>query len=220
VTDVFNVVQGGKRTLHVNIPTYSDSKGQVSGSAGSWKVTARLDVTPGAAPANVLAVVPLFYGSIDSKFVPADIPFTLPAGTTRARLDYRVTGHGGALDMNMNPPPGCGGPAEEFCQRAHHVYADDALVKTLTPWRMDCSNLCNLVSGAPWGKYCDKDPCGLPASVDAPRANWCPGSLTPPISFTPAQLAAPGMHTVKFVVDGIYPGGQWRVSAEVYAYGG
>jgi hypothetical protein len=217
VTDVFNFVRG-PRTFQVIIPTYSDSAGQVSGSNGGWYVSAHLAVTPGAPPANVLAVTSLYYASVTSGETIADIPFTVPAGTTSSRLEYRVTGHGGADD----PSSSCDGPAEEFCQRLHHLYLDDQSIEQVTPWRTNCSKLCTLVDGGPGGstgQYCEQNPCGDPASVRASRANWCPGSETPPYQWTPTALSTPGPHTFRFAIDGIYPGGDWRVSATVYAYG-
>ncbi|HEY8089454.1 MAG TPA: peptide-N-glycosidase F-related protein [Polyangiaceae bacterium] len=216
VTDVFNAVQG-TRTFQVTIPTYSDSAGKVSGSNGGWTVSAHLDVTPGAPPANVLAVIPLYYGSVTSGQNVTDVPFTVPPGTTSSRLEYRVTGHGGANDTSS----ACIGPADEFCQRPHQVFLDGQSIAQKTPWRTDCTKLCTLVTGGPFGgQYCQENPCGDPNSVTAPRANWCPGSETPPFTWTPAALSTPGDHTFRFAIANIAPGGgQWRVSATAYAYG-
>jgi hypothetical protein len=174
VTDVFNAIQGA-RTFQVIIPTYSDSAGKVSGSNGGWFVSAHLDVTPGTPPANVLAVIPLYYDSVQAGQTVADVPFTMPPGTTSSRLEYRVTGHGGANDPSTN----CFGPAEEFCRRTHHVFLDGQQIEQGIPWRKDCDQLCTTVTGGPFGSYCKENPCGAPQSVTASRANWCPGSETP-----------------------------------------
>jgi hypothetical protein len=214
VTDTFNSIQG-PRTFQVIIPTYSDPAGKVSGSNGGWTVSAHLDVTPGTPPMNVLAVIPLYYDSVTSGEMVADVPFTMPPGTTSSRLEYRVTGHGGASD----PSSACFGPAEEFCQRVHHVYLDDQQIEQVTPWRNDCAMLCTTTTGGPFGSYCAQNPCGSPASVRASRANWCPGSETPPYQWTPAVLSNPGTHAFRFGIDDIYMGGEWRVSATAYAYG-
>jgi hypothetical protein len=214
VTDVFNAIQT-PRTFTVIIPSYSDSKGQVSGSNGGWFVSAHLDVTPGAPPANVLAVIPVFYGDVTNGQTIADIPFTMPDATTSSRLEYRVTGHGGANDPSMS----CYGPAEEFCRRTHHVFLDGAQIEQLVPWRNDCDKLCTMTDGGPFSQYCAENPCGDPASVSASRANWCPGSETPPLAWTPDALSTPGPHTLRFGIDNLFAGGQWRVSAVVYAYG-
>lgn len=215
VTDVFNAIQGA-RTFQVIIPTYSDSKGVVSGSNGGWFVSAHLDVTPGTPPANVLAVIPLYYDSLGAGQTVPDVPFTMPPGTTSSRLEYRVTGHGGASD----PSSSCFGPAEEFCRRTHHVFLDGQPIQQTIPWRNDCDKLCTTVTGGPGGgSYCKENPCGAIQSVTASRANWCPGSETPPLAWTPDALSTPGPHTFRFGIDGIYQGGQWRVSAVAYAYG-
>jgi hypothetical protein len=214
VTDVFNAIQGA-RTFQIVIPTWSDAAGKVSGSSGGWFVSAHLDVTPGTPPANVLAVIPLFYDSVTAGQTIADVPFTVPDGTTSSRLEYRVTGHGGASDPSSN----CFGPAEEFCRRTHHLFLDDQPIQQTIPWRNDCDKLCTMTDGGPFGQYCAQNPCGLPQSVQASRANWCPGSETPAFQWTPSALSTPGAHTFKFAIDGIYQGGQWRVSAVAYAYG-
>jgi hypothetical protein len=214
VTDVFNAIQGS-RTFQVVIPTYSDSTGKVSGSNGGWFVSAHLDVTPGTPPANVLAVIPLYYDNVTAGQTVADVSFTVPPGTTSSRLEYRVTGHGGANDPSNN----CFGPAEEFCRRTHHVSLDDQQIQQTIPWRNDCDKLCTTTAGGPFGPYCKENPCGAPQSVTASRANWCPGSETPPLAWTPAALSTPGSHTFRFAIDNIYQGGQWRVSAVAYAYG-
>jgi peptide-N-glycosidase F-like protein len=216
VTDAFNVVQG-KRAFHVTITAYPDPAGKVSGSRGGWYVSAHLDVTPGSPPANVLAVIALYYDSVTAGQTIPDVPFTMPPGTTSSRLEYRATGHGGATAASA----GCFGPADEFCRRLHHVVLDGQEIEQATPWRNDCDQLCTLTDGGPFGQgqYCAQNPCGGLASVPASRANWCPGSVTPPLSWMPAPLSSPGAHTFHFSVDGIAPGGQWRVSAVAYAYG-
>ena len=68
----------------------------------------------------------LFSGWVSLDTTLADLAFALPEGTTRAQLEYLVTGHGGAMD----PSSACIGAAEEFCQRTHHLTVDGA---ELTP---------------------------------------------------------------------------------------
>jgi hypothetical protein len=68
---------------------------------------------------------------------------------------------------------------------------------------------------APTGSYCEQNPCGDILSVRAPRANWCPGSETPPLAY--GGTLSTGNHTFAFSISSI--AGQWRVSATVYAYG-
>ena len=135
-----------------------------------------------------------------------------------ARLEYRVTGHGGG-----NAGTGCVGPAEEFCKRTHTVTFDGEKLAEMQPWRADCQKLCTIAhQGAPGSgfDYCKENPCGAISSVRAPRANWCPGSLTPPFAWEDAKLATPGKHTLAWsVAPVVESGGTWRTSAHLFAYG-
>lgn len=218
VTDVFNTLDSA-RTLRVEIPTWSDASGTVSGSAGGWNVSARLAIVPGTSTAIALAVVPLVYDSFDATTGTASATFVLPEGTRRARVDYRVTGHGGGTGGL-----GCIGPADEFCHRTHTVTVDGAPLDTLSPWRTDCTLLCTSAhytpaSGGAGFDYCAENPCGAMESVRAPRANWCPGSETAPFTWEPEALSAAGEHTFSFAIAEIPEGALWRVSASVTAYG-
>jgi hypothetical protein len=67
--------------------------------------------------------------------------------------------------------------------------------------------------------YCAENPCGAIGSVNAPRANWCPGSITPPFSLSTAPLAVPGPHTFSWALSRLEPGGSWRLSATYFALG-
>lgn len=214
VTDLFNSGSLGPQTFNVFISTGADSTGHVTGSSDGWFVSARLDVTPGMPPKNVLGVIPLFDARVNAGQTISDIPFTLPPGTTSALLEYKVTGHGGVSDTSS----ACIGPADEFCQRLHHVYIDDQQIQQTTPWRTDCASECTITDGGPFGQYCAQNPCGDPQSVQAPRANWCPGTPSVPYEWPlPASGATPGAHTFKFAIDNVV--GYWEVSAVVYAYG-
>ena len=119
--------------------------------------------------------------------------------------------------------PRCVGPAEEFCDRRHSILIDGTEVKNIDAYREDCATYCTLTHYGPPDAgfdYCRENPAGLPASVRAPRANWFPGTMTPPFSWPdiPA-LATPGPHTFSFQVSSILMGGTWLVSAIYYAYG-
>jgi hypothetical protein len=218
VTDVINARQGERR-LSAHIATWSDAEGQVSGSRGGWNLSAAIDLVPGDPPRPVLAALPLYY---DSQTVP-ELPesrFTLPDGTQRAELAYRVTGHGGATSSS------CGrNPAEEFCRRAHALYADGEVLADLEPWRDDCADLCTEreqpeIPGLLRAfTYCAENPCGALASVRAPRANWCPGSVTPPFVLESARWNTPGEHQLRWNIADVAEGGSWRVSATIFAYG-
>lgn len=219
LTDVANGLPG-PHTLRVTIPTWSDGAGQVSGSNGGWNVSAKIDVVPGPPPRRVLAVVPLYYGDQTTDTAPDPIHFAAPPATSRGRVEYRVTGHGGGkVDKD------CIGPAEEFCDRTHAVYIDGRKFAEIEPWRDDCDQLCTVAHQGPASggfDYCMENPCGAMQSVRAPRANWCPGSVTPPFTWAsddePA-LAAPGDHTFGWDIDRVAAGGLWHVSATYFAYG-
>ncbi|HTJ81904.1 MAG TPA: peptide-N-glycosidase F-related protein [Polyangiaceae bacterium] len=215
ITDIVNA-HGGAQRLQVVIPTYSDGAGQVSGSNGGWNVTAKIDATPGTPPRKVLAVQSIFYGTTTDPMGPGDLAFEVPEGTKSGRIEYRTTGHGGP-----NTGPGCNGPAEEFCKHTHSVLLDGAEILSIDPYRTDCADLCTIThygDPAPSGfDYCLENPCGAISSVKASRANWCPGSETPPIVLD-LQLGA-GTHQFSWAIPELVDGGQWSVSATYFAYG-
>lgn len=210
VTDIWNGLDGA-RDLDIHITTYSDSAGKVSGSNGGWYVTAKIETTTGPAPRKVLAVTPLFYGSVKKEESSRALPFEVPAGATSTQVRYRVTGHGGQIEEGAT----CRQPADEFCQREHEVGFDDGAKTKVTPWRRDCRSLCTVQHYKGNGldmDYCAENPCGAQASVRASRANWCPGSVTPPLDY-PLEGATAGRHTFHFGIAGIAPEGSWKVSA-------
>jgi hypothetical protein len=227
ITDLANGLRG-KHRLRVDIDSWSDPAGLVTGSNAGWTVSAKVVTTPGMPPHDVLAVIPIYAGSVSAMDVPPVVSFTVPSGTTRGRFEYRTSGHGGG-----DPGIGCIGPAEEFCDRQHQIFFDGALVKTIETWRDDCASLCTPAhygSAVDGFDYCLENPCGAPGSVRASRANWCPGSMTPPFVWedVPA-LSTPGPHTWSFGVIPIVPlsgwkgpalpGGNWQGSAIYYAFG-
>lgn len=214
VTDILNGMPGAHRFV-THITTWSDGEGQVSGSNGGWTVSARFEVDPGPAPRHVVALVPLFYGSVSDPAGISGLAFDAPAETVVGVVEYRVTGHGGGAAT-----AGCIGPAEEFCKREHVVELDGAPFAEVVPWRTDCALGCSDARYEPWDlDYCAENPCGLPASVRAPRANWCPGSVTPPYLLQGAAIDAPGAHDLAFRVPALAEGGSWKVSATFLAYG-
>lgn len=216
ITDLANVVSG-PRELNVHITTWSDGAGQVSGSNGGWNVSARFEVERGASPRNVLAAIPLINHSHGSDTEVEDIAFTLPEGTVDTRLEYRATGHGGARDRDSGD---CIGGAEEFCERDHKFYFDGRFHVSKTLWRDTCEPLCTLTEsrlGTNVIEHCAENPCGALQSVRAPRANWCPGAVTDAEAFR--KLDTPGEHSFRYEIKDVYPGGSWRISAMIYAYG-
>lgn len=213
VTDLANGRPGAHR-LRTFISTYSDAAGQVTGSNGGWWVSARFELESGPAPRRVLAVLPLVNGTVgpEGRSAP-EVAFEVPSGATGARLEYRVTGHGGGRGDARY----CIGPAEEFCSRSHRLTLDgEDLSGELLPWREDCATLCTWVPRGTQG-FCMQNPTGLRQSVEAPRANWCPGSVTPPFVFE--RALAPGRHAFRYEIDQIASGGSWRTSATLYIFG-
>ncbi len=217
VTDWANALPG-THTLRGFVATWTDGAGQVSGSEGGWFMSVRLEVDPGPPPRNVLAAIPLVHADIGPDTSSQSLELELPEGTTAARLDYVVSGHGGAAGNGD-----CIGPADEFCHRVHTLAFDDTELGSFDPWRDDCIDLCTITEFEwPDGStmdYCMESPCGAIGSVQAPRANWCPSAPVPPFAIDLAQLATPGPHTFSFTIDGIADGGVWPTSAIVYAFG-
>jgi hypothetical protein len=203
----------GQHALRGFVSTWADAAGQVSGSAGGWFFSARIEATPGTPPRNVLAAVPVFHGDVTAEASTHSIPLEFPEGTTAARIDYLVSGHGGG-------PVGsdCIGPADEFCRRQHTLRFDGVELGTIVPWRDDCVDLCSVVAGRWQWDYCAENPCGAIASVQAPRANWCPGSAVAPMSIDLASLAIPGVHAFELAIAGIGEGGVWPTMVTAYAY--
>jgi len=218
VTDIFNAIGVASRALDIVIPTFSDAAGKVSGSNGGWNVSARIDAAPGPAPRKVLGAIALFSSTVSSTDGVITAPFALPAGTTHARMEYAPTGHGQGTAMDAS----CIGPADEFCRRTHVLSIDGNVLATVTPWRSDCATGCTLAQRATSTgvfQYCQENPCGDPGSVRAPRANWCPGSVTPPLVYEPDALRQPGAHSFAFDIRSVGQGGSWIVGAKVFAYG-
>lgn len=218
VTDWANI-HPGAHVLRSYINSWPDGQGKVSGSKGGWHLSVRVDVEPGPPPRDVLAAISLYQGEYTVDTPAPAVPFSLPDGVAAVELEYRVSGHGGASD-NVGD---CIGPAEEFCKRTHHVALDGATVSTFDAWRTDCGTLCTITDNPlPVGpaKYCLENPCGLIASVQAARANWCPGDLVAPLRGPVHASLGPGPdHQFGFTIDDVVPGGSWTVSATLYAYG-
>lgn len=214
-TDVTDVVNGlpGLHRMRLRIDTWGDAEGQVSGARGEWLASVELVLVPGEAPRRVLEVRPLVYENQTSPDA-GELSFVAPDNAGSARLEYRVTGHGGAQDL------GCRGPAEEFCQRTHELRLDGELLE-LVPWRSDCAALCTLTANdgalGP-AEYCAENPCGAPESVRAPRANWCPGSPTAPLLLEPPALTLPGEHVLGRRIPKLHEGGSWMVSLSYFAF--
>lgn len=171
-------------------------------------------MTPGKPPREVVAIVPLFDDNLNANAAPQLVTFHNATAIGDARVEYRVTGHGGAT-----PDASCIGPADEFCRRTHTITLDGVAEEPLEPWRTNCDELCTVThfSGAAGSfDYCLENPCGAMQSVRASRANWCPGSETPPLTWAPESWRTAGDHSFGFAIDPI--AGSWRVTAVAYVY--
>lgn len=215
VTDVLNGLPG-KHRLSVHIDTWSDADGLVSGSQGEWYASATLETWPGTPERKVLAVVPVVLGE-QTEVDAEPVTFEVPPGTGHGRLEYRATGHGAVSAFTAS----CRGPAEEFCRRSHTLLLDGEPLAELQPWRDDCAELCTVTANdSNYGpqSYCAENPCGDPNSVRAPRANWCPGSTTPPFVLESDALAVAGTHELSRSIAALAPGGKWAVSLTYFAF--
>lgn len=216
--DVTDVVNGlpGKHRFSVHVDTWSDADGLVSGAKGEWYASATLETWPGTPERKVLAVIPLVLGE-QTDVTAEPVSFEVPPGTGQGRLEYRATGHGAVTQLDVS----CNGPAEEFCRRDHELSIDGELLAQLQPWRDDCDTLCTTtVNDGKYGpkSYCAENPCGDPNSVRAPRANWCPGSTTPPFVIENDVLAMAGSHTLERGILKLAPGGKWAISLTYFAF--
>jgi hypothetical protein len=54
--------------------------------------------------------------------------------------------------------------------------------------------------------------------VRAPRANWCPGSTTPPFVIEHDLLAVAGSHKLDRSILKLAPGGKWAISLTYFAF--
>ena len=217
ITDIANISSGTLRA-RVHIPTYSDPEGQISGSRGGWEVSLKVEVTPGKKPRPIIGVYSLFNRTVSYESEDPRIQFIIPEGIQSSRLEYRATGHGGGMDTS----PACIGPAEEFCRRTQTILIDGIEVDQITPWRDDCDDQCTLVTHDNVRnsfEYCLENPTGSIQSVRAPRANWCPGSHTPPFTWEMDVLNDAGPHTFEVKLLDLHPQGRWRTSAILYLYG-
>ena len=216
LTDLANAAPG-KHNLRVRLVSFSDADGTVTGSNAGWTVSAKIVATTGQAPRRVLAAVPLFAKNVVRGDTPPTVTWDVPQGARSGKIEYRASGHGGgALDAR------CNGPADEFCDRRHLISIDGVQVDNIDAYRTDCALLCTLSHYGPADKgfdYCAENPCGDVRSVRASRANWCPGSMTPPYVWSALDVfAQPGPHVFSAEVLNVGDGGNWMLSAIYYAY--
>ncbi|TWW02600.1 peptide-N-glycosidase [Chitinophaga pinensis] len=128
---------------------------------------------------NLMEMAGQEYGTMfgkDSLVVTVNVP----AGLKNLRLRYTTTGHGGW------------GGGDEFNEKLNEIFVDGKRVYHFIPWRTDCGNfrLLNPSSGN-FGN-------GL-SSSDLSRSNWCPGSVTEPVTI-PLPDLTPGVHTFRVAI--------------------
>ncbi|MFY0253028.1 PNGase F N-terminal domain-containing protein [Chitinophaga sp. 30R24] len=120
----------------------------------------------------------------------------IPEGVKHIQLHYTTTGHGGW------------GGGDEFNPKPNELFVDGQRVYQFTPWRVDCATyrLSNPASGN-FGN-------GL-SSSDLSRSNWCPGTLTAPVTIALPDIT-PGWHTIQVAIPQGKPEGSsqsfWNVS--------
>ena len=176
---------------------------------GGHKVSANITIhTEEESKALPSQVVPLFctnnimemagqeYGTMFSSDKGLEVTFLLDKPMKNCKLRYITTGHGGWEN------------GDEFVPRKNSIFLDGKVVFSFTPWRQDCGSyrLSNPASG--------NFPNGL-SSSDYSRSNWCPGTVTNPISIDLGDLEA-GIHTLQIKIPQGLPEGTsfsaWNVS--------
>ena len=145
----------------------------------------------------------------------------MPEGTTSARIEYRTTGHGGGNPFRTTraasaPLKSFASAPTRFHSTVHRFTRSSRGARTARPCARSRRTKSDSIAVA---EYCAENPTGLPASVRAPRANWCPGSVTPPFVLESSELAVPGDHELSIALDTLAEGGQWvRVRLCDFAY--
>jgi hypothetical protein len=144
---------------------------------------------------NLMEMASQEYGTMFGKDS-LTVKVNIPEGIKNIQLRYISTGHGGW------------GGGDEFNPKLNEIFVDGKRVYHFTPWRTDCGNfrLLNPASGN-FGS-------GL-SSSDLSRSNWCPGSVTNPVTISLPELT-PGEHTIQVAIPlGEREGGSfsaWNVS--------
>jgi Peptide-N-glycosidase F, C terminal len=217
VTDYASLLSG-KHTYRVEIDTYSDSQGLVTGTASSHDVTVSILLTPGPPPHDVLLAVPLLRSDItgggDAGEPMLSAKLDAPSGATQARFDYFTSGHGA-----NGPEMEC----DEFCPKQNDVTLDGKSVYAKTP-TSNCSDNCTHQSisgsiscaGMTFDYVCQQNPDACPPSATAPRSNWCPSQIISPIAIPLPVTALDGAHTAGVSIKNA--DGTWSTSLSAVFY--
>ena len=216
VTDYASLLTG-KHTYHVEIDTYSDPKGLVTGTASSHDATVSILLTPGTPPHDVVLAVPLLRSDItgggDAGAPVLSAKLTAPSGASQARFDYFTSGHGG------NGAMAC----DEFCPKENDVSLDGTNVYAKAP-TSNCSKNCTHMpitgsiscGGTTYDYICEQNPDSCPPSPTYPRSNWCPSQIIAPIPIALPASALVGMHDVGLTVVNI--DGTWSTGLSAVFY--
>lgn len=166
-----NYDKGGHKAS-LNLKYYPGYEGAETTGSGNW-------VQPIFNTLNLMEMAGQEYGTIFEKDS-LTVTVNIPEGIKNLHLRYTTTGHGGW------------GGGDEFNPKLNEVFVDGQRIYHFIPWRADCGTyrLLNPASGN-FGN-------GL-SSSDLSRSNWCPGTLTPPVTI-PLPNLAPGKHTFKVAI--------------------
>ena len=168
---VGNYDKGGHK-VSLRLKYYPGDKDQDTSRKEHW-------IMPIFNTTNLMEMASQEYGTMfgkDSLVVTVNVP----AGLKNLRLRYTTTGHGGW------------GGGDEFNQKLNEIFVDGKRVYHFIPWRTDCGNF-RLLNPAT-GNFVN----GL-SSSDLSRSNWCPGSVTEPVTI-PLPDLAPGVHTFRVAI--------------------
>lgn len=162
--------------------------------AGGHSVSANITIHPSASNTTENTfIMPLFntlntlemdgqeYATMFSAEKGLVVEFDLENPVNQAQLRYVTTGHGGWES------------GDEFNPKENKIFLDGKHIHTTVPWREDCGSyrLMNPASG--------NFKNGL-SSSDLSRSNWCPGTVTYPMTIPLGNLAA-GKHKIQVRID-------------------
>jgi GLPGLI family protein len=148
---------------------------------------------------NILEMAGQEYSSMFDNGKGLIVEFEVTKEVKNAKLKYITTGHGGWEN------------GDEFVPKQNSLFLDDKNIYNFIPWREDCGSyrLYNPASG----NFNN----GL-SSSDYSRSNWCPGTITNPISIELGNLSA-GKHSIQIKIPQGKPEGTsfsyWNVSGIV-----
>ncbi len=185
----------GRRTFRAYVDTWVSP---------AWRIDFSLRYAPADSfPAPTWAA-PLYYSenfNAEERGRGDSVTVTIPPGLARVVMKYVSTGH--CTD---------GRDEDEFVSKANVISVDGVAVARFHPWRDDCRKFREL------NPYCARWTDGSWSS-DYSRSGWCPSQGVPPLEFDLTDHLVPGIHTVRFAVEGMRPKnpeghyGYWRLSA-------